>query len=216
MLGFTGAATLTYVVIAANVLGGAMAVPQALKIIALGRSEGVSPIWAVASVTVNAGWMVYAVGVSDWGIFPVSVVSVMAYLVIVASVLRHATARRRRVATSMAAASAVITAIPLVAFLLGGWVAAGLALGTLYGIQLSPAVVAVYRAYDVSGVSLATWVIAIVEATLWGIYGLARLDAGLIALATTGTLMSALVLLRLFVRRPRHRRDLTGPAWLPA
>ncbi len=85
-------------------------------------------------------------------------------------------------------------------------------------MQLSPAVVAVYRAPDVSGVSAATWGIAFAEAALWGIYGLARLDAGLITLAVTGLVMSALVLARLLLRRPRRQRrsDYAGLGLAPA
>jgi hypothetical protein len=112
-----------------------------------------------------------------------------------------------RVVGTMASVVVAVGVVPVVALAVGGWAAAGITLGALYGIQLSPAVVTVYRAHDVSGVSAATWALALAEAVLWGVYGLAHLDPGLIALATTGSTMSALVLLRLFVRRPRRAAD---------
>ena len=73
---------LTLVVVAANVLGGAMAFPQAAKLLQSRRVDGVSPSWAAISATVNAWWSAYGLGVGDVGIVPVSVVSVMAYLAI--------------------------------------------------------------------------------------------------------------------------------------
>ena len=195
---------LTLVVIAANVLGAAMAVPQALKMRRDRRVDGVSAAWAGTSATVNAWWGVYGIGVRDWGIVPVSLVSVIAYLTIAVTLVRYTRGSGWIAARSMVGATVAIGLIPLAVVLLDGWATAGIVLGALYGVQLSPAVVAVYRASDVSGVSLATWVIAFVEAVLWGVYGVAAVDPGLMALATTGIFMSTLVLVRLVVRRPRR------------
>lgn len=206
---------LTLVVVAANVLGSAMALPQAVKLVRSRRVDGVSPTWAAVSATVNAWWAAYGIGVGDLGIVPVSAVSVMAYLAIAFALLRYGTAPRRRTIATMAATSAAVALVPILALVLDGWTAAGVALGALYGIQLSPAVVAVYRAPDVSGVSTATWGLAFAEAALWGVYGIARLDAGLVTLAGTGLLMSTLVLVRLVLRRPR-RADPAGLGLAPA
>lgn len=197
---------LTVVVIVANVLGGAMALPQALKIARSRRVHGVSSVWAGISAAVNAWWAVYGVAVGEWSIVPVSVISVMAYLAIAGAIVRFGDAPRRRSLTTVIASGAAVGLIPLAAVAIGGWSIAGVALGALYGVQLSPAVVAAYRAPDVSGVSGATWVIAAVEAVLWGVYGLARVDAGLLTLAVTGVFMSTLVLLRLLARRRRQAR----------
>lgn len=196
--------TLTAVVVAANVLGGAMAVPQALKLLRERRVDGVSPAWAGISATVNAWWIAYGIGIGDIGIVPVSAVSVMAYLAIAAALVRFGRFDPAGVVARTVASGLAVGVLPLLALVLGGWSTAGVAIGALYAVQLSPAVVTVYRAPDVSGVSVATWALAFVEAVLWGVYGFARLDAGLLSLAATGTTMSALVLLRLFLRRPRR------------
>jgi uncharacterized protein with PQ loop repeat len=197
---------LTLVVIAANVIGGAMALPQAAKLHRTRRVDGVSPTWAAASATVNGCWAVYGWAVGDLGIVPVSVVSTATYLYIAVAVHRCAAGASRPTALRAIATAAAVTTVPLVALVLHGWVAAGLTLGALYGVQLLPAVLSVYRTVDVSGVSVATWSLALLEALLWGVYGAARIDAGLLALATTGTVMSTLVLVRLFLRRPRRTR----------
>lgn len=206
---------MTLVVIAATALGGAMAVPQAWKIARTRSARGVSGVWAAISMTVNVWWGVYAIGVDDIAIFPVAAISVMAYLVIALAVLRYGSDRRTATVAMMLASSAAIGLVPVVALTLGGWTAAGVVLGALYGVQLSPAVVAVYRAADVSGVSVATWVLALAEAVLWGVYGFAQIDPGIVALAVTGTAASTLVLARLLVRRPRRERG-TRYAFAPA
>ncbi len=198
---------LTAAVIAANVLGGAMALPQALKLLRSRQVRGVSTAWAAISATVNGWWVAYGFGVGDVGIVPVSAVSVIAYLTIAVALVRFGPTSAGRVVGTMTVVTLAIGTVPLVVLGLGGWAAAGITLGALYGIQLSPAVVTVYRSHDVSGVSAATWTMALAEAVLWGVYGFAHRDPGLIALAATGSTMSALVLLRLFVRRPRRDHD---------
>lgn len=200
--------TLTWTVIAANILGAAMAVPQAVKLLRSRHAAGVSPGWAGMSATVNAWWGAYGLGVGEWSIVPVSFVSVMSYLVIAVAIVRYRAGSATSVLLPLGASTVLIGLVPVAALALGGWATAGVTLGALYGVQLSPAVVEVYRSVDVSGVSVATWAMALVEALLWGVYGIARLDAGLLALAITGTIMSSVVLVRLAMRRPRRdRRD---------
>ncbi len=130
----------------------------------------------------------------------------MAYVVIAAALIWYGDGRPAATIRTMITASVAIGVVPLAAVLLGGWVVAGVVLGALYGVQLSPAVVAVYRSVDVSGVSLATWVLAFTEAALWGVYGVVRIDLGIVALAVTGSIASLLVLARLIARRPRRER----------
>jgi uncharacterized protein with PQ loop repeat len=79
------------------------------------------------------------------------------------------------------------------------------ALGSIYGLQLLPAVLAVYRAHDLSGVSVSTWIMAWSEALLWGLYGFGPRDAGILTFATTGTVMSSAVLVGLFIKRPETK-----------
>ncbi|MAT05566.1 MAG: hypothetical protein CL424_11045 [Acidimicrobiaceae bacterium] len=201
---------LTVVVIAANVLGGAMAIPQARKLLRSRRVEGVSPTWAAVSAAVNAAWIPYGFATGDVGIVPVSVVSVLAYLSIAAGICRYGHLPVGAAVARMLTSAAAVLVVPAVVLVVEGWVAAGVTLGVFYGVQLTPAVVTVYRTVDVSGVSLATWVIAFVEAALWGIYGLGRGDAGLLSLAASGMFMATLVLVRLAARRPRRDRTYDG------
>lgn len=202
----------TAVVVVASVLGAGMAIPQALKLVRSRRVEGVSTAWAAMSAMVNVWWAIYGFGGGDWAIIPVSVVSVMAYLAVMMALVRHGDAAVGGVVVRMMASAVAIGVIPLPALWLGGWPAVGVVLGVLYGVQLMPAVVAVYRSLDVSGVSATTWVIGWVEALLWGIYGLAVLDAGLMTMAVVGVAMASAVLARLFVGRPRSQQSDLVPA----
>ncbi len=198
---------LTVVVIAANVVGATMAIPQARKVLRSRRVDGVSPVWAAVSAAVNAAWVPYGLAIGDLGILPVSIVSVMAYLTIAVGICRYGDTPVAEVVARMLVSAIGILILPAAVLVSQGWVAAGVALGLLYGVQLTPAVVAVYRTADVSGVSMATWVIAFTEAALWGVYGFGRADAGLLSLAASGMFMASLVLARLMVRRPRRDRS---------
>ena len=200
-------ALLTLVIVAANLLGGFMAVPQARHVLRSRNTSGVSLVWAAMSATVNAWWLAYGVAIGNLAILPVSVVSVTVYLVIAWSVVRmSAQPSGRRVAAALGAAAAV-SIVPLAAVVIVGWLTAGVVLGALYGVQLAPAVISAYRSTDVSGVSGTPWTIALAAAALWGVYGVAGRDAGIVTLSATGVLMSTLVLVRLAARRPRRDGD---------
>jgi uncharacterized protein with PQ loop repeat len=86
---------------------------------------------------------------------------------------------------------------PLPALLVGGWEAAGLAIGLSYGIQLAPAVFAAFRTRELDGVSPGTWVISLVEAVLWLAYGAMISDIALLAGGTAGVVMATAMLSRL-------------------
>ncbi len=208
--------TTIIVVALATVLGGATALPQACRLVLTRQVAGVSSTWAGISVAVNSWWIAYGIGIADRAIVPVAVVSVFAYFAIAASLIRFSIDRRSTVVAMGVGTFGAL--LPLPALALGGWPAAGIALGAIYGIQLSPAVIEVYRSHDVAGVAAATWVLTWTEALLWGVYGFPRRDLGLLALAATGMLLSSAVLVRLFLHgtsarceqpsfRPRFRRS---------
>ena len=206
---------LTFVVIAANVLGAAMAIPQVRRLLRTRRTDGVSVAWAAVSAAVNGWWGAYGVATGDHSIVPVSVVSVVSYVTIALGVVRFSPVTPRSLVAPVAGAVLIVSTVPVIALVIDGWATAGITLGALYGVQLSPAVVAVYRVVDVSGVAPATWTIAFAEAALWGVYGFATTDIGLLTLAATGVIASSLVLMRLFLRRTRSVSaagtiDLTG------
>ena len=193
------------VVVSANVLGAAMTLPQAVRLVRTRRTEGVSVSWAAMSVTGNAWWIAYAAGSRSWAVVPVAAVSVAGYAVIL-TVLLAGSGRRGAGRTTgavsgrwspLASAAVAGTAMaPAAALIGGGWGAVGVVLGLVYGAQLAPAVLAAHRATDLSGVSVATWAVAWAEAVLWGAYGVDGSDGGLVVLGVVGAVAATAVLVR--------------------
>lgn len=192
-----GAAVQLLVLVAANVVGAAMSLPQAVRLLRTRRVEGVSLGWAAMSVVTNGWWLSYGLGAGNWAIVPVSVVSVVGYLLVVGAVLRFGGRRGAALGRSGAAGLAAVVVVPAMALAFGGLVSLGIALGLVYGVQLAPAVLGAYRSSDLRGVSAGTWLAAWVEAGLWGVLGVHGGDAGLLALAVTGLVMSSALLVRL-------------------
>ncbi len=190
------------IVLCATVLGSGMAFPQARKIARTGRVEGVSAAWAGVSAALNTWWLIYGISEGVWAVVPVSALSLTLYLAIGALIVRHA---GRSSLGAMVGGALALGAVPLPFLLVGGWQIAGTVVGLCYGLQLLPAVIEAYRSRDVSGVSVGTWVIALVEAGLWLVYGLAVGDPALIAGGASGVGMAALILVRLLAVDARDR-----------
>jgi len=189
-------------VLCATVLGSGMAFPQARKIVRTGRVEGVSAAWAGVSAALNAWWLVYGVSEGVWAVVPVSALSLILYVTIAVLIVRHV---GRRGHSAVAGGAVALGAVPLPFLVAGGWQLAGTVVGLCYGLQLLPAVVEAFRASDLAGVAVGTWVIALVEAGLWLAYGLAVADPALVAGGASGVAMSALILARLLVVETRVR-----------
>lgn len=177
----------------ANVMGAGMIVPQVLRLHRQRVVGGLSAVWVGGSIAMNAWWVAYAVQAARWGIAPVAAAGVVLYSVIglqLFALVGSDTVRKLAIGLTFAS-------FPLPILLMGGWNAAGLAIGLSYGIQFAPAVHAALRSTDVDGISSATWTMAWVEASIWLVYGLSIGDAALIAGGGGGTLMAAVISVRL-------------------
>lgn len=188
------ALVMTSVVLAANVLGAGMAYPQARKLVRTRRTEGVSTVWIGISMAMNAWWVVYGLVAGVWALLPVSGVSFILYATIGWIMLR---AVGRGVLGGIALGLLGLGLLPVPFLVAGGWVLAGGVIGLGYGIQLAPAVIGSYRRSDLSGVAAGTWVIALVEAVLWLLYGSYVGDPALLAGGVSGVAMAGLILGRL-------------------
>lgn len=183
-------------VVIANVLGSAMAYPQAAKMIKTGNADGVSAVWAGVSVSMNLWWLVYGIANGLWGLVPTSLVATVLYTIIVVAFVRSI---GRDAFGGLALGALVFGLAPLPVLLVVGWQAAGITIGLCYGLQLAPAVVAAWRTQELSGIAAGTWFMAWLEGAIWGAYGLYVADGALIVGAVSGILMSSLMLLRLWV-----------------
>ncbi|BAN00425.1 hypothetical protein [Ilumatobacter coccineus] len=181
-------------VVIANILGSAMAYPQAAKLLRTGNPEGVSAIWAGVSVSMNLWWLVYGIANSLWGLVPTSAIATALYAVIVVAFVRSV---GRSAFGGLAFGALVFGLVPLPVLLVAGWSAAGVTIGLCYGMQLFPAVVAAFRTTDLSGVAAGTWIMAWIEGAIWGAYGLFVVDGALLIGGVAGVLMASLMLARL-------------------
>lgn len=184
---------LAFIALTATVLGSAMALPQARRLVRHGRVEGVSGPWIGVSAALNVWWMAYGVAEQVWVLLPVSGVSFVLYATIGVFFARSVGRR----AFPGFVFGGVLGMVPLPFLLTSGWTAAGLVLGFSYGLQLAPAVVAACRTKDLAGVSAGTWGIAWAEALLWLVYGVGVGDIALTVGGAKGAFMSAVILGRL-------------------
>lgn len=186
---------LVVVVAVANILGATMALPQAMRLLRTRDTAGISALWVGFGATANVWWVGYGSAVGNVGVVPVAAFSALIYFLIAALLLQFGHDPRRL--GELSKAMAAMTVLPLLALLGSGWPAVGVLLGLLYGLQLLPAVLSAYRSAEISGVSATTWLFAWVEALLFGLYGWAVGDAGLIVLAACGLAGASAILLRL-------------------
>lgn len=183
-------------VVIANVLGSAMAYPQAAKMVRTGNAEGVSAVWAGVSVSMNLWWLVYGLANGLWGLVPTSAIATVLYGVIVVSLLRSV---GRPAARGLVVGAFGFGMAPLPVLLVAGWQAAGVTIGLCYGMQLMPAVIAAWRTRELSGVAPGTWFLAWLEGAIWGVYGLYVLDGALLVGGVAGVALSSLMLGRLWM-----------------
>lgn len=188
----------------ANVTGAGMIVPQVARLRRGGVTDGVSATWVGVGISMNAWWIAYGVAAHRWGVVPVSVGGVLLYGAMAAFMLRFDGRRALgRLSGGLAAPATLVAA----ALLAGGWPAAGLTIGLLYGVQFAPAAYTAVRSPSVAGVSAATWQMAWVEAVIWLVYGASAADAALVVGGGGGVVMSSIILMRLAIAgRPRARR----------
>ena len=182
-------------------------VPQILRLLRTGRTEGVSPSWAAVGMTLNFGWIAYVVSQQYWITIPSIVVAIASFGVALYLMKRNGAAVRPSILFSAAVAAASV-----VIQLAAGWTVLGTVLGLSNGLYLGPSVVAAWRSHTPVGVSPLTWVLAEVEGLLWGFYGVLVLAGPIMVFGATEALLSGLVLLRLWVARHRVRAALvTAP-----
>jgi uncharacterized protein with PQ loop repeat len=194
---------LTAVAVTANLLGASMALPQARHLARTRRVEGVSAAWVGVSMALNGWWFAYGLVSEVWVLLPVSAISLALYATIAIVLLRSL---GRRCLGGLAIGAFGLGASPLPALMLGGWIAAGIAIGLSYGIQLLPAVVAAYRTRLLDGIAPATWLLAFVEALLWMLYGIGTAEVALVVSGAIGAVLAGAILIRLAITGHRLLR----------
>jgi len=182
--------------------------PQPVRLFRSGVAEGVSPMAAYNAVLVAFAWLYYGI---EQRLVVVWLVSVLA---LIPGLWQSALLVRRTRKVDVLGAGAWALAL-VVAFAVGHF---GALLGLGVIVSTGPQVVEVLRSDDVSGVATATWWISILDAALWGLYGVALGDGPLIGYGVILVVCSVVVLVRLAVVRrqaphvpPHHTAHGTDP-----
>ena len=180
--------------------------PQIVRLLRTGRTEGVSPAWAAVGMTINLGWLAFVVEGKFWVTIPSIVAAVISFAVALFLLYRNGADLRAGLLMSAAVAVASV-GIQMGA----GWTVLGTVLGLSNGLYLGPSVVAAWRSHVPVGVSPATWWLTALEGLKWGFYGVLVFSGPIIVYGSTAVFLAALVLLRLWTTRHRIRVAL-GPA----
>lgn len=180
--------------------------PQIVRLLRIGRTEGVSPIWAAIGATVNLGWISYVVAEELWVAIPSVVAGGGSYGVVLYLLHRNGVSVRAGLIFS-----AMVTVACVIVQMVAGWTVLGTVLGLSNGLYLGPSVVTAWRTHTPVGVSPLSWTLVASEGVLWGFFGYLVEAAPVVVYGVTATLLAGLVLLRLWVTRHRIRHLLNHP-----
>ena len=180
--------------------------PQIVRLLRTGRTEGVSPAWAAVGMAINLGWLTYVVEQRYWVTIPSVVAAIVSFALALHLLHRNGVDVRAGLLMSGAVALASVGTQ-----MSAGWTVLGTMLGLSNGLYLGPSVVAAWRSHAPVGVSPVTWMLTVLEGLKWGFYGVLVASGPIVVYGSTAVLLAALVLLRLWVARHRVRAAL-GPA----
>ena len=192
-----------WVAVVANGVTFVQIMPQIVRLIRTGHTEGVSPTWAAAGATINLGWLAYVVENQFWETIPSIIAAQTSFGLALYLLYRNGVNVRAGLLTgaAIAVASVVIQRT-------AGWTVLGTALGLSNGLYLGPSVIAAWRSHTPVGVSPATWWLTVLEGLKWGFYGFLVAAVPIMVYGSTAILLALLVLLRLWMARDRIRAAL--------
>jgi len=187
--------------LAASIAFCARLLPQPVRLIRTGVPDGVSPLTLMNMALSELAWLGYGLAA---GLVPVWAVSVPSVIIEVWTVVLLWRQITRRDVLGAGLWLAVILAATAV-----GGLGAVLALAVFvnYGPQLWTAL----RNDDLDGLAPGTWWMGIVDASLWGAYGLVVHDPGVIGYGVTFMAVSITILVRIAQTR-RSAALLPAPA----
>ena len=166
--------------------------PQPVRLARHGVPAGVSALASLNAVISAVAWIAYGLHVGlpvVWGVSIAALAPCTWQLVLL----------RRQVTRVDLGSAALLVGGLVVAGVLG---VLGVALGGLVVVTAGPQVRRVFVDHDLSGVAAGTWWVAIVDATTWGLYGLAVRDVALVGYFVVLLAASVIVLARLSRARP--------------
>lgn len=190
--------------LSATVLSGSRLVPQIRKLVTTGDTSGVSFSYATLGVVSEVGWLTYSMQRGLWLAVPDAAMMTVVYLLLVRAQVRAQAPVGRAIGLTAAWAAALAGAA-----LLGGSQAVSVVLPVGLAVQLAPAVWSAFRSAAPTGVSLASWVMALGESLLWGSYALPAGDLAYLGLSVLGVVAAVLIGGRVLMTSRRSPAALT-------
>ena len=192
-----------WVALIANGVTFVQIVPQIVRLLRTGRTEGVSPAWAAVGMTINLGWLTYVVENRFLVTIPSIIAAIVSFALALYLLYRNGANVRLGLLMSVPVALASV-GIQIAA----GWTVLGTVLGLSNALYLGPSVVAAWRARVPVGISPATWWLTVLEGLKWGLYGVLVAAVPIMVYGSTAIGLALLVLLRLWVARDRIRAEM--------
>ena len=155
-----------WVALVANGVTFVQIMPQIVRLLRTGRTEGVSPAWAAVGMTINLGWLTYVVENEFWVTIPSIIAAIVSFGLALYLLYRNGADVRPGLLMTVPIALASV-GIQLAA----GWTVLGTVLGLSNALYLGPSVVAAWRAHVPVGISPVTWWLTVLEGLKWGFYG---------------------------------------------
>jgi hypothetical protein len=186
-------------------LGTALALvflfPQIARLLTRRDTSGLSASWAAFGLVTNLAWVAYLAGRAVWPAVAAPALALAGYGMTLWLIATRTADR------AWVRASVTYEVLLLGVVFLWGWAGLGVALALTPAIQLTPAVLAAYRSARPIGISTLTWSLMVVEAVMWGGYGVLTADIALIGYGAITAIGSGFVLGRSIVTRPRVSRS---------
>ncbi|HBX78729.1 MAG TPA: hypothetical protein DEG43_13880 [Acidimicrobiaceae bacterium] len=162
-------------------------IPQPVQLFRTRDTAGVSPLAALNATIAAVAWLIRGLEEHQPVVWIVSLAALVPSLITVGLLARKTTMSDLGWAATWA--------LLLTGLWLGGALAVGLAAGVL--VTQGPQVRKALQEEDLSGLTPATWWLSVLDATTWGVYGLALGDAALLSYFIVLLTCSIVVLLRL-------------------
>lgn len=197
-------------VVVGTAIGLVRALPQLLRLLRARDAHGVSVDTAATSSVVSFAWATYGLLTGQGAVASASGASAISFaLVTVAALHFGRSPRELRAAPAWLAVLAAAGA-------LGGARGLGVLLPVSVLVANVPQLLVAWRERDLSALSLGTWLLSVLEAVVWGTYGLLTGDRAILTYGTLHLLTSGgIVALRLAKPGPapegRPRSDSTAP-----
>lgn len=173
--------------------------PQLARVHRRRDAAGLAPAAVLSGLVQYLAWNVYAWQGQVWAVLVSNVLATVLYAALAAAAWR-AGLRPDRACWAPTALAPVIAVAALVG---PGPFAVALTVGSV--VSLVPSVVTAWTAPRTSGLSVATWVITLVNGALFWLLGLGGAPLGVLAYGVVATLGAALVLTAVAVRAEARR-----------